>query len=83
MPDPPYLTDAERHVRPVALRDRYRFFVCFRWRGIQYTRWFDAPSLIPGYLGRFEDVQIMNQGEAKTSTEADWDAKLLKEASRT
>ena len=82
MPDPPYITDAERPLRPIEMRDRFRFYVCFRWRGVQYTRWFPRPSDIPGYIANFPGAQVMNQGESRTHAEAEREAALLREASR-
>ena len=82
MADPPYITDAERPLRPLEVRDRYRFYVCFRWRGVQYTRWFQSRWDIPPYLERFAGAQVMNEGESRTQAEADREAGLLKQVSR-
>lgn len=62
MPDPLYLTDAERPLRPPDVQRLYRFFAVFRLRRIQYTRWFYDPSARDTYLAS-HSCEVMNRGE--------------------
>lgn len=82
MGDPIYLTDAERHLRPADLQDRYRFVAVFRLRGIQYLRWFPSAERRDAYLADLPAVQILNTGEAPPSEELTRRASLLKAVNR-
>lgn len=68
VPDPVYLTDAERPLRTIDVRDRYRHFAVFRLKGIQYTRWFQDAIIREHYCAHHQ-VQVMNLGMVKTCAE--------------
>lgn len=72
-PDPLYLADSERPIRPLEMQDRYRFFLTFRLRNVQYTRWFTDPTTRAAYFQNLPGAQLMNAGEDKReSREADY-----------
>ncbi len=79
---PLYLTDAERTLRTEDMQDRYRFYACFRLKGIQYTRWFADPGSRSAYIGNFPDCQVMNMGEGETSDLRAFNADLLRGVNR-
>lgn len=82
MGEPLYLTDAERHLRPADLQDRYRFVAVFRLRNVQYVRWFPSERSRDAYLAELPAVQIMNTGVAPLAEEVERRASLLKAVNR-
>lgn len=66
MAEPAYLTDAERPLRAESMRDRYRYVAVFRFRDVQYTRWFADPTVRDAYL-TWPGILIMDTGEAPTT----------------
>lgn len=81
MANPLYLTDAERPLRPVVVQDAYRFFVVFRLRSSQYTRWFQTSEDRQSYLDS-AGAEVMNLGEGPTSAQTHAHQNILKEINR-
>lgn len=76
MSDQLYLTDAERTLRPLEIRDRYRYFATFRYRNIQYTRWFQDPDDRQRFLAD-NTVDLVVVGEVPTAATAAFESRLL------
>lgn len=75
-PDPLYLADAERPIRPIEVQDRYRFYLTFRLRNVQYTRWFTDPDSRSAYLHNLPGAELMNAGEDQREARA-FDSRIL------
>ena len=61
---PKFLVDAERNLRDVTIRDKFRFYLVFKLKGLQYKRWFASTFERNCYRDfNVPDAEVVEVGE--------------------